>query len=218
VRDVDLVALAAAGDADAAAQLFVTYRRFVLTQAYRAGVAADVCDDVVQTVFVWLLTGRWRVDERYVAAGVPGNLKPFLKSITRYVAGTLRALSSLPRDDGSSDVDADLQVFQRPGLSLNPEQLALRHERLRLLVAAIRRLPKGYRRVAVLRYVHELSGPDIAARVGVQANTIPGYLHVIRARLRQDLVGVYRVPSPDPSGRTRGGHRRMASTVEASCR
>jgi hypothetical protein len=57
--------------------------------------------------------------------------------------------------------------------------------------------------VAFLRYFEELSGPDIAAIVGVQASTIPGYFDKIRTRLRAALAGVCTLPPPGRYGHVR---------------
>jgi DNA-directed RNA polymerase specialized sigma24 family protein len=71
------------------------------------------------------------------------------------------------------------------------------------IVSAIAGLyPPYLRRTARLRYFHELSGPDIAQRLGVGTSTIPGYLHQVRLRLRPALADLVTLPAPH--GRARG--------------
>ncbi|GLF99348.1 SigE family RNA polymerase sigma factor [Streptomyces yaizuensis] len=56
------------------------------------------------------------------------------------------------------------------------------------LVAALRRLPEGQRRVAVLHYVCDLSVEQVAAETGLAAGTVKTHLFRARAALRPHLV------------------------------
>jgi DNA-directed RNA polymerase specialized sigma24 family protein len=77
----------------------------------------------------------------------------------------------------------------------------LRQERICRLSRAILRLPLYLQRVARLRYLEELTGPDIAAAIGVQPHTVPGYFALIRQHLRHELADVYDLPMPDAATR-----------------
>ncbi len=55
------------------------------------------------------------------------------------------------------------------------------------VTAAIAALPEGYREVAALAFVEELSYPEIAAMLGIPVGTVRSRLHRARHRLQQLL-------------------------------
>ena len=61
----------------------------------------------------------------------------------------------------------------------SPERVAL--------IEALGRLPEAQRRVMVLRYLADLSVPEIAEREGVAAGTVKSWLHRARATLAAQL-------------------------------
>jgi RNA polymerase sigma factor (sigma-70 family) len=207
MTDAERVPLAAKGDLKACEQLYATYYRTAVSIAKKIG-AGDHAEDAGQLVFVWLLTGRWRLDELRPSAD--GRLDSFVGTLTRYATWKLMYTGSkLAQLFDVSDEDRDV-LAEVPCPDPTPEETTMRRERQRRLSAALHSLPPHLRRVARLRYFEDLSGPDIAEDVGVGATTIPGYLGLIRSRLRAALADVYRLPPPD-AGRTRGGHRRLAN-------
>ena len=56
------------------------------------------------------------------------------------------------------------------------------------LVRAIRRLGPAYREVLVLRDVHELSAPEVAARLGLSLQAVKSRLHRARGMVREQLL------------------------------
>jgi RNA polymerase sigma-70 factor (sigma-E family) len=57
----------------------------------------------------------------------------------------------------------------------------------RALAAALARLPKRQRETVVLRYLCDLSEPDVAAALGVSAGTVKTHLHRAIASLRLSM-------------------------------
>jgi RNA polymerase sigma-70 factor (ECF subfamily) len=57
------------------------------------------------------------------------------------------------------------------------------------VLAAIRRLPEAYRETLVLRLVEGLTGPEIAARTGLQPGSVRVNLHRGMQMLRESLAG-----------------------------
>jgi RNA polymerase sigma-70 factor (ECF subfamily) len=210
LTDVELVPLAMAGDIDAFERLFATYNAYIRRVAGKHA-AGDLVDDTAQLVWLWLLLGRWRLQ----ALPRTATLFAFLGRLTHYALAALRWQERHPtfvpwpedEDDGPVPILLD---------SPTPETIVLREERRDRLREAIRRLPAPYRRCAHLRYLDDMSGPDIAVCLGVEPQTIPGYLYQIRRHLRRALADVYlNLPQPIP-GRRGGGQR--IERAEKTCR
>ena len=56
------------------------------------------------------------------------------------------------------------------------------------LVRAIQRLGPAYREVLVLRDIHELTAPEVAAQLGLSLQAVKSRLHRARGRVREQLV------------------------------
>lgn len=57
------------------------------------------------------------------------------------------------------------------------------------LARAIQCLPPPYREVLILRDVHELTAPEVAAQLGLSVQAVKSRLHRARAEVRQRLLG-----------------------------
>lgn len=53
---------------------------------------------------------------------------------------------------------------------------------------AIQRLPRPYRDVLIMRDVHELTGPEVAAQLGISLAAVKSRLNRARAAVRDDLM------------------------------
>jgi RNA polymerase sigma factor (sigma-70 family) len=191
-HDTELVRLAAAGDADAFNRLYDTYSRFIEHKAAFYFGAAQA-EDVAQTAWLWLLIGRWRVNSEMPPNG---RLYAFLAHVVRFAGWSLITQGS------TREVVVD-DLPERVSLEPSPEQQLLAAERAKRLEGAVHALPPYLQVVAELRFVHELSGADIAQRVNVRPATIPPYFAEIRRRLRADLADVYDLPAPSRTGHMR---------------
>jgi len=70
---------------------------------------------------------------------------------------------------------------------LAPEETALQNEADAHLWQAVDKLGEKHRLPIVLRYVHELSVPEIAAVLGISEGTVHSRLHTARQRLQAQL-------------------------------
>jgi len=73
----------------------------------------------------------------------------------------------------------------------SPEDSALESDTRRRLWAAVDSLDEKHRLPVILRYVHELPIPEIAAALGVPEGTVHSRLHHARARLQTRLTEEY---------------------------
>lgn len=72
----------------------------------------------------------------------------------------------------------------------SPEDSALEADTHRRLWAAVDTLDEKHRLPVLMRYVHELPIPEIAAALGLPEGTVHSRLNHARARLKEELVGI----------------------------
>lgn len=166
--DGALVVAARRGDRDAFGRLFEQYAPMV-HGILLARVPADDVGDLVQDVFVVAL-------QKIASLRNQNAFGAWLGMIARNRAmdyhRSTRKTTELPADLGRSDPD-------RAGA----EQA----------LAAIRSLPEAYRETLVLRLVEGMTGPEIAARVGLTPESVRVNLHrgmkLLRAKLGLAAAG-----------------------------
>lgn len=92
------------------------------------------------------------------------------------------SLSSSYTDDNGTTVSIDL-----PDKELNPQEKAIKSQKIELIQLFVTKLPAKYQRLVRLRYFDELSYDEIAQELGAPLGTVKAQLH--RAReLLSDLV------------------------------
>jgi RNA polymerase sigma-70 factor (ECF subfamily) len=88
---------------------------------------------------------------------------------------------------------------QRTGdAPLHPEQAVLQNEDHRRLWKAVDALDEKHRLPVILRYVHELTVPEIAASMGLREGTVHSRLHYARNRLLEVLGDLSPSGYPSP--------------------
>jgi RNA polymerase sigma-70 factor (ECF subfamily) len=175
--DDDLVARCRAGDEQAFAELVHRYRDRVfrlalsiLGQAF-AGDAEEVAQDVFLRVHRGLVTFRGESQFGTWLYRIAFNQAVNLKARVRYRAPHLgeNVLAAMPASN------------RHPVDHLHDEQ------RQRALLESIDELPDVYQSALRLHYWMDTSVTDIAAMLGVPANTIKSYLHRARKLLNAML-------------------------------
>jgi RNA polymerase sigma-70 factor (ECF subfamily) len=169
--DSSLVVAARDGDRAAFGGLYARYARMV-HGILLARVPANDVDDLVQDVFLRALP-RLR-DLRDVA-----RFGPWLAAITRNRANdyyrqtrAVAALTeSLPEDEG-----------ELPASNTVPDAEAA------MILAFVRSLPETYRETLILRLVEGMTGPEIAARIGLTPGSVRVNLHRGMQQLREKLA------------------------------
>jgi len=92
------------------------------------------------------------------------------------------SLESSYKDDSGEDVRIDLKDG-----NLNPQERAIKTQKIELIQMFVRQLPAKYQRLVRLRYFDELSYEEIATELDAPLGTIKAQLH--RAReLLSDIV------------------------------
>jgi RNA polymerase sigma-70 factor (sigma-E family) len=132
----------------------------------------EAAEDVVQEAFLGLHR-RWRAVD---PAAAPGYLRTSVVNRSR----------SLHRRRG---VAARYLWLSRPGEAPSADLAVLLGEEHRLVVEAIRRLPRRQREVLVLRYWSDLSEAEIAAALGVSRGTVKSSASRALSALEKQLGG-----------------------------
>ena len=185
--DAALAARVACGDCDALDPLYRRHRNDVYRFALLWSGAPAVAADVVQDVFVHLLTHADDFDPQR------GALLPWLIGIAR---NFVRRRSGFPESD---PLDDERWTQQRADDATPDVAIAVRQdvEQLRRAIAA---LPPRYRDVLVLVELAERSYAETAAICGCELNTVRSRLSRARGLLARSL-GLH---DPDTSVATRG--------------
>jgi len=154
----------------------VAYYDFVWRGLRRLGVRPEDAKDAAQEVFVVLAAKIANVAE--------GAEKSFLfHTVTRIAANTRRRRARHSAENGVDDLD----VHTDPD-DPNPESLADRKGRLRLLDSLLSALSPDLRAVVILCDLENMTVPEAAAVLGVPLGTAASRLRRARAELSSALA------------------------------
>lgn len=175
ISDEALLASCGVGDSAALGALFdrhheAVYR--VISRLLRAEPAET--DDLVQLTFLAVWQGARGYQGR-------GSVKSFLFGIA---ANTVRRhfRSTRRRRDAHAD-------WPEPEAGGAPDEVAVRTQQVRLLAAALERLPHDLRAVYVLCDLEDVPGPEAARVLDVRPGTLWRRLHQARRALREAIDG-----------------------------
>jgi RNA polymerase sigma-70 factor, ECF subfamily len=157
----ELVVAARRGDRDAFAAIYARFAGAVHAVALARLRWVD-CADVVQDVFLV----AW---ERLPALRDPAAFPGWLMAIARNRATDQRRRPRL--------AEATVEPAVEPAPTAEAREV----------LVAIRALPEAYREVLLMRLMEGMSGPEIAARTGLQAGSVRVNLHRGMKLLRQRL-------------------------------
>lgn len=177
--DIELVRQLKAGNADAFQALYRRHQgplyRFALL---RCG-SSDTAADIVQEVFMGLLTGSFVFDP------LRGQLQSFLFGVARNLA---LKLDEAGRRTISSTVDEDEDEALEPACDGHEPLKRLLHNELAEEVRrALAQLPPHYREPVILYEMHDLTYVEIADICKVDIGTVRSRLSRARAALAKRL-------------------------------
>lgn len=160
-----------------------------------SGNASDA-DDVVQEAFLraFRLFGSFRGDQP----------RPWLLAIVRNTWFTTWQKRKTAAETGYDESVLDASLPDWHGTPDDPEQWLLREEDVRLVHAALERLPVAFREVLVLRELEELHYRDIARIADIPVGTVMSRLARGRRMLAAAVVELRdgaprRTPEPSPA-------------------
>jgi RNA polymerase sigma-70 factor (ECF subfamily) len=174
ISDAAIVERVLTGDSALFELLMRRYNRLLFRLARGIVRDDDEARDVVQAAYV---RGYYHLEQFRGPAGFKGWLARIAVN---------EALSRVRR--APSIVDAEQHVLGQPDLSeAEPENAASSRDLLRILQAAIDRLPDEFRQVFILRGVEQLSIAETAELLDIKAATVKTRFHRAR-RMLQELL------------------------------
>jgi RNA polymerase sigma-70 factor (ECF subfamily) len=181
--DTDLLRQMRSGAADAFAALYRRHQgplyRFALLRCGSAAIAADV----VQEVFMGLLTGRFAFDP------LRGQLHAFLFGVARNLIMKLDPKLDVRRQQAVTPTDGDDDgAPELPADDACPLARVLHNEAAEEVRRALSLLAPHYRDVVILYEMHELSYAEIADICQVDIGTVRSRLSRARAALAKRLA------------------------------
>jgi len=192
-----LLAAWRAGDQTAGQQL---YRRYfpVVYRFFANKLGGDEIEDLVQSTFLACAGHRDRLrdDHSFRAFVLAVARNEFFSHLTR-------------RYRKGAPVDPEQQSIADLGVSAS--QLIARRDEHRMLAQAVRRIPLDLQDLVELHYFEQLTGPELAAVLGVPEGTIRSRLRRAIAALRTELERM--LASPEQVESTLGSLSGWAAEV-----
>lgn len=164
-----LIEAATRGEAGAVAQLLVVCQPDLRRFARRTCSTTEDAEDAVQ-IALWQL---------YRKIGALRTVATFATWMFRIVE---RECFRLFRGRNPAESLDELAPQDMPPAPALPTDLRLD------LVRAMERLSPPYREVLLLRDVHELTAPEVAAQLGLSLEAVKSRLHRARAQVREQLL------------------------------
>lgn len=155
-------------------QVWDEHFQFVWRTARRLGIAQDVCDDVVQDVFLV-------VHRQLPCFEGRSSIKTWLFAITRRVVRDHRRSQARKPNEPLRDSVVDASAAA-------PAEQAARAQAIELLHALLDALDDEKREVFVLAELEQMSVPEIAESIGANVNTVYARLRAARKAFEQALA------------------------------
>lgn len=155
-------------------QLFRCHRRDLCNLAFASVRSRDDADDIVQTVFLRLLSGELRAPPlsiAYVSRAVVNAARDHLRRKTAH-------RSALMRWSAGFTVHA----------SRSTEARLLKNRVAGILTRAVAEIPPRQRLVFYMLHVSGMSPSDVAAELGIEARSVIQLAYRARLRVREILV------------------------------
>jgi RNA polymerase sigma-70 factor (ECF subfamily) len=186
VDDIELVAAAKSGDADAFTALVVRYQRKVYAVALGIVKDPDQAWDVSQEAFV-------RVHGHIAEFKGDSSFSTWVLRITSHLAiDSIRRERQSRKQDVDDLHEADLgdagEGILSTALGNDPSANLLRRELAGRMQAALERLPEIHRTILVLRELEGLSYEELAERLGIQKGTVMSRLFHARRKMQAELA------------------------------
>ena len=181
MTDERLLQQAADGDEAAFQILYERYRDPIFRFAYRLLGSVEAAEDVTHDCFLSLIKAPHRFD------AARASLRTYIYSAARNQAA--KRYNSFERETAIDELTNEPATSDRHA----PMQRVLDDELASEVARAIASLPPLQREALVLFEYEELSLAEIAAVVGVDANTVKARLFRAREKLRNTLDQYFRI-------------------------
>jgi RNA polymerase sigma-70 factor (ECF subfamily) len=168
--------------------LVTQHTRFVIRTLRRAGVPRSELDDEVQRTFI---AAAGRIDDVQLGAE-----RSFLFQVALNTAAHTRRTLARRREFSSDHLPERIEPLG------TPEDLALRKQTRKLVMAALAAMTESLRSVVVLYDLEDMDTHEIAAALGIPRGTVASRLRRARLQLRRNLAAIELAWDLDIMGKT----------------
>jgi RNA polymerase sigma-70 factor (ECF subfamily) len=182
-KDFILIELAKEGDEKAYAELMQRYKKPVYHMILKMVRNVDDAEDLTIEAFAKAFKNLKKFNPEFTFSTwlfriATNNCIDFIR---KKKLDTM-SISNTFKDDQGDSVDIDIK-----DANLNPQEEAIKSEKVEIIQTIVTKLPAKYQVLVKLRYFEELSYEEIAAELGAPLGTVKAQLH--RAReLLFDLI------------------------------
>jgi len=174
-QERELIELAKSGSRDALEMLFRQYQNKLYGFLLRMLQSPELAQDATQNTLVNAMRGLKNYTEQ-------GQFKSWLFTIAHREGLRVLRSSSKHSDKAVEYLDQAFGSSEHPGAAYD------RKQEVKLLEAAIQRLPAPEREVVLLRLREDLPFKEISKITGVRLNTVLGRMHNATKRLKKLLT------------------------------
>jgi RNA polymerase sigma-70 factor, ECF subfamily len=166
------------GDEAAWEHIVRQHWRKVFHIAYKFVGRHDLAEELTQDVFLKLYRSLETFDRR-------ANFQTWLISVSRNLC--IDHYRSIRKERETMNRDIDPAELTPISVEAPADALLVQRDRVRLLRAALDRLPPALRTAVLLRDIQELSYHDIATRLGLPEGTVKSRINRGRAELARQI-------------------------------
>ena len=190
VGDVELAALAAAGDAGAFEVIMRRHNRLLFRTARSILRNDDDTEDALQEAYLraWRSLAGFRAEAKVSTWLVRIVVNEALGRLRRRGAQVIAMDAAFDVDEHGDDPGMGLGTGMEDDADRQPERIAMRGELRQLMEKRIDTLPDVFRTVFMLRAVEELSVEETAAALEIPQATVRSRFFRARSLLREGLL------------------------------
>ncbi len=166
-------------DEKAFAMLMVRYRRSVYHLVYKMIRNSDDAEDLTIEAFAKAFKNLEKFNPQYTFSTW------LFRIATNHCIDFIRKkkLKTFSIDSAYSDDNGDRVAIQIRDNNLDPQEIAIRKQKIEIIQLIVTKLPPKYQKLVSLRYFNELSYNEIAEELDAPLGTVKAQLHRARELL-----------------------------------
>ena len=191
--EAELIARAAAGEAQAFEGIMRRHNRLLFRTARSILKNDDEAEDVLQDAYLraWQALARFRAEAKLSTWLVRIVVNEALARLRR------KSADIIPLELAMATIDPEIQAAFVEEAAATPEHQTLRVELRHILEQRIDALPDAFRTVFVLRAVEEMEVPEVALALGIPEATVRTRFFRARSLLREGLASAIDITLSD---------------------
>lgn len=173
--DRELINFLKKGDGEAFTEIYTRYWKSLFNTAYKRLPEREICEDIVQNVFIDLWERRENSEVE--------NLAAYLHTAIRFQIFKISSRSPLKSEflAGFDNILASQEHTDDP---------LLENEILNIVSLWIDTLPEKRREIFMLHYFQELPSQEIASKLNISRKTVQNLLNITSKAVREQIIRI----------------------------